>query len=262
MPNRNNSLPPGLAELVNGPAMSMGAQQAPNVMMPQQPYLGLSSASMMPSYQLGGMVGPGGMPVRPDMGGMGGMGPGLAPQGSMQQNMSPEQIMPEVQRFLQQQPEQVQQMQAEIAQILQSGEMSMQDLMMVGQMAQTAAQNPSLYPQLRQIAIQRGLVDPGEISEEFDAGLVFLLALMGAVLQQGGAGQQGMAQQGMAQQGGMPSFRNGGPVPPRSGRAGEVVAKLHEGEYVIPADVVRTKGTEFFDRMLAANGQKSSRPKA
>ncbi|KKM18332.1 hypothetical protein LCGC14_1666730, partial [marine sediment metagenome] len=35
-----------------------------------------------------------------------------------------------------------------------------------------------------------------------------------------------------------------------SGRDDNVPALLSDGEYVIPADVVRAKGEEFFDRLL------------
>jgi hypothetical protein len=49
----------------------------------------------------------------------------------------------------------------------------------------------------------------------------------------------------------MPAFKKGGALPEKVGSAdGAVVAKLHEGEYVIPAHIVRAKGTEFFDKML------------
>lgn len=49
-------------------------------------------------------------------------------------------------------------------------------------------------------------------------------------------------------------FAEGGEVPSPNmsaiGVADTVPARLSEGEYVIPADVVRRKGTEFFDRLI------------
>jgi len=237
-------LPPALASLLNVGTTPMGPT----------PPMGIGTAAMapqMPSFQMGGMVGPGGMPVRPPgmgadvlsgMGGMGGMGaPGLAPPGASQQMLRPEQIIPEAQRFVQQHPQQVQQMLAELQRLLQTGELTREELNMVVQMARSAAQNPALYPQLRRIAIQRGVAEPGEISEEFDPGLVFILVLMGEAMQAGMGGQGGA----------IPSFKAGGPVPNKGdSRSDPVVAKLHEGEYVIPAHIVKAKGTEFFDRML------------
>lgn len=235
-------LPPALAALMATPdAPSMAGTPA-----------GIATAAtpMMPSFQMGGMVGPGGMPVRPGMGApqrmdmmSPAMGPGLAPPGMGQQTLRPEQIIPEAQRFVQQHPQQVQQMLMELQRLLQTGELTQQELNMVVQMARSAAQNPALYPQLRRIAIQRGVAEPDEISEQFDAGLVFILVLMGEAMQ---AGMQG----GM-QGGAMPSFKAGGPVPNKGdSRSDPVVAKLHEGEYVIPAHVVKAKGTEFFDKLL------------
>lgn len=211
----------------------------------------MMGSAAMPTYQMGGMVGPGGMPMRPNMGmgsAMGGM-PGLAPAGAMQQTMTPGQIPAEVQRFVQQHPEQMNQIRMQIEQLVQSGQVTPQELNMIVQMAQAAAQNPALYKQLRMIAIQRGLASPDEISEEFDPGLIFVLLLMGAAMSGGMGGMQGGQMPQM-----MPSLKKGGMLPSRNGDDSEaVVAQLHEGEYVIPAHVVRAKGTEFFDKLLEAH---------
>lgn len=211
----------------------------------------MMGSAAMPTYQMGGMVGPGGMPMRPNMGmgsAMGGM-PGLAPAGAMQQTMTPGQIPAEVQRFVQQHPEQMNQIRMQIEQLVQSGQVTPQELNMIVQMAQAAAQNPALYKQLRMIAIQRGLAGPDEISEEFDPGLIFVLLLMGAAMSSGMGGMGGMGGGQMPQV--MPSLKKGGMLPSRNGDDSEaVVAQLHEGEYVIPAHVVRAKGTEFFDKLL------------
>jgi hypothetical protein len=37
-----------------------------------------------------------------------------------------------------------------------------------------------------------------------------------------------------------------------------VVAQLHEGEFVIPAHIVRAKGTEFFSKMLESYSEDNS----
>lgn len=238
-------LPPALAALLSGPG------QAP--MMPPGGIAtaglrqNLNASTAMPSYQVGGMVGPGGMPIHAGAG-AGAGGPGLmAPGASMGQGLPPEQIQAEVQRFMQQHPQQVQQMQMEIQKLLQSGQVSMEELNMIVQMAQAAAQNPALYPQLRQIAIQRGIADEQSISPQFDSGLIFVLVLIGATMQSGGMQPKPV-----------PSFKKGGMLPEKNGGDEAVVAQLHEGEYVIPAHIVRAKGTEFFDKMLQTYTEKSS----
>lgn len=44
---------------------------------------------------------------------------------------------------------------------------------------------------------------------------------------------------------------DGGPVDgPGTGTSDSIPARLSDGEYVIPADVVRAKGTQFFDKLL------------
>jgi cell division septum initiation protein DivIVA len=236
-----SDLPPALASLLNvgssATTMPMNGGISTAGMAP-------AMAPMVPAFQMGGMVGPGGMPM---MGGapMGGA-PGLAPPGAISQSLSPEQIPMEVQRFVQQNPQQVQQMVAALQQLIQSGGVTVEELNMMIQMAQAAAQNPALYPQLRQIAIQRGLAGPEEISEQFDSGLIFTLLLMGAALQSGGM-----------MPGQMPSLKKGGMLSKKESDDEAVIAQLHEGEYVIPAHIVRAKGTEFFDKMLSSYKQES-----
>jgi len=236
-----SDLPPALASLLNvgssATTMPMNGGISTAGMAP-------AMAPMVPAFQMGGMVGPGGMPM---MGGAPMSGaPGLAPPGAISQSLSPEQIPMEVQRFVQQNPQQVQQMVAALQQLIQSGGVTVEELNMMVQMAQAAAQNPALYPQLRQIAIQRGLAGPEEISEQFDSGLIFTLLLMGAALQSGGM-----------MPGQMPSLKKGGMLSKKESDDEAVIAQLHEGEYVIPAHIVRAKGTEFFDKMLSSYKQES-----
>jgi hypothetical protein len=46
-------------------------------------------------------------------------------------------------------------------------------------------------------------------------------------------------------------MEKGGALPTSSPKPdGSIPINAHEGEYVIPADVVRAKGTEFFDKLL------------
>lgn len=223
------------------------------------------AAMNLPSYQVGGMIGPGGNPAAP-MGGAAGMmpmpgnqpmmdggapqaGAGLtAPGAGRMAALTPSQIMMEAQKFVQQRPREVQQIQAAIQQALQSGTVSMQQLNMIVQMAMVALQNPNMYPQLRKLAIQQGLASEQDISPQYDPGLLFTLVVVGQTLQAGGAGPNA---------GGtppMPSMKNGGPVPsgktPTSNDDEAVIIRAHEGEYVIPKHVVRAKGVEFFDSLV------------
>ena len=249
MPNSTTSLdlPPALAALLGGSAQA--PMMPPGGIATAGSRQDLNSSVALPSYQVGGMVGPGGMPIRAGVG----SSPGLAPPGAMGQNLPPEQIQTEVQRFVQQHPQQVQQMQAAVQQLVQSGQVSMEELNMVVQMAQAAAQNPALYPQLRQIAIQRGIADEESVSPQFDSGLIFMLVLIGAALQSGGMQPKPV-----------PSFKKGGMLPDSEDDSEDadeddaVVAQLHEGEYVIPAHIVRAKGTEFFDKMLKSYTEDNS----
>lgn len=256
-------LPPALESLLN-----MGSIQTPM----QPPSAGLSSAlnttamtpmgastPPMPSYQEGGVVGAGGMPIRPDLpspapaGGQPGLGPSAG-------GLTPQQIQMEAQRFVQRNPRQVQEIQMAIQQAMQSGELTAQELNTIVQMATVALQNPDMYPQLRNVAIQQGLATPQDISQQFDPGLLFTLIVVGQAMQAQGGGQPvaenptlmpAATQTGgisSAQTGPMPSMAKGGELPAKSE---PVPIMAHTGEYVIPAEVVRAKGTEFFDGLVA-----------
>lgn len=254
-------LPPAIASLLD-----MGAIEPPM----QNPSAGIAGAvgGMARSYQVGGQVGPGGQPIVPP--GVGGQ-PGLQQPGAPQQ-ISNTQLLQEAQRFAQRNPRQVQQIQMAVQQALQSGELTPQELNMMTQMATVALQNPEMYPQLRAMAIREGLATEEDISPQFDPGLLFILVIMGQAMQaapQAGAMQAGAMQPvaenpamaaGATQMGGvtgpqvsgaMPSMATGGPLPTKSNRSdGSIPIRAHEGEYVIPAHIVRAKGTEFFDKML------------
>ena len=43
---------------------------------------------------------------------------------------------------------------------------------MIIQLAKTVQQNPAMYPQIRQMAIQRGILPAEEIPEQYDEGLI------------------------------------------------------------------------------------------
>tara|TARA_R110000868_G_scaffold2031_4_gene15903 strand:+ start:8385 stop:9245 length:861 start_codon:yes stop_codon:yes gene_type:complete len=178
------------------------------------------------------------------------------PMGTPQQNVVPgDQLQAEIQRFMQQNPQQVQQIQQVIMEALQSGQLSMQDLNMAVQMAVAAAQNPALYPRLRSMAIQRGLAEEQDLPQQYDQGIVFALLIAGAAVQRV-AGGQSMAEP-QAPQAPVAQMAMGGKIPPgasphgdNTGRMDDIPIRVSGGEYVIPKHVVDAKGSDFFDQML------------
>jgi hypothetical protein len=199
----------------------------------------------MYTYAEGGQVGAGGVPQRP----------GLASPGASAPNAQA--LMAEAQRFAQQHPQQMMQVQAMIQESIQGGEVTPQQVMALVQMATLALQQPEMYPQLRAAAINQGLIEEDDLSPEFDRGMLFLLLIAGKSMSAPaqGAPAQGAPAQGAPTQGApaqvMPSMRVGGALPARSPQPdGSIDIKAHEGEYVVPAHVVRAKGTEFFDKLV------------
>ena len=241
-PNTTNTmdLPPALASLLSTSAITP-PQMSPSIGIAGAAGLAPQGQSApMPSFQEGGMIGPGGMPIRPGAGGA----PGLAPGGQPAGEMSGQQLQMEAKRFMQQNPQQFQQIQMALQQAIQSGEVTPQELNTIVQMATVALQNPDMYPQLRAMAIQQGLATEQDLSPQYDRGLLFILLLVGQSMQ-GGMGAVTPGQQPMQ------SMAKGGALPQKSANAdGSIPIKAHEGEYVIPSNVVRMKGVEFFDKLV------------
>lgn len=218
------------------------------------PAMGLSSGmggvqTFVPSYQAGGMIGPGGMPV-------GGTQPGAPTSVGLQANVQPGGMSPQmlemlVNQFASQHPQQIAQIRAAIQEVLATGELTQQELNMIVQLATVAAQNPEMYPYVRNFAIQQGIATEQDLPPQYDQGLVFVLLLAARALQQDVGGQNMMQGGTPAMAGGpMPSMANGGEVPPSKKSDGSVLINAHEGEYVIPAHVVKMKGKEFFDSLV------------
>jgi hypothetical protein len=277
-------LPPTLAQLL-GPMTPPVTQSMASPQMFNPASGGLSSnmtqdSSFVPSYAEGGMVGTGGMP---DMGGMqqgmpqgmgsmpqggmpqgmSGMGgqAGLQPQGTPAKPMGAQQIEAQITQFMNQHPEQVAKIQQVVQAGLQAGEFTMEDINMMEQMATTALQNPEMYPYVRQFAIQRGFADEQSLSPQYDEGLVVavLIAARAAKSMQTGQADPSMGQavsppQNFAMGGYVTPYSNaaegGKVVGPGTGKSDSVPINVSQGEYVIPAHVVKMKGKEFFDSML------------
>ena len=252
-------LPQSIQQLINAPAAGVNEQAIGNIptgTVAQNPQYPVLDFRMQPSYEQGGMVGPGGMPVRPA---------GIQPQGGQQ--MNPQMLDMQVNDMLSKNPEVVARVRAAIEAGIQSGEVNQQELNMAVQLAQVALQNPQMYPQLREFAIQRGLAGPDDLPMEFDQGLVIALVTAAKAMQAdvqisdvqmspegGGAAPMQPTQPPIQEMefGGLlvgPSHDQGG-IRVKMKGGGEIEAE--GGEYVIPKDIVKKKGTEFFDKMLAS----------
>ncbi len=237
-------LPPALASL-----MSMSSTQTPDMaaQAPMTP-VGLNTAmpaqsTFMPQFQEGGSV-------EPTMA-------GLNPQMQSGAPMDGQMLEMQINQFASQHPEQVQMMQQAIAEVMQTGQLTPQELNTVVQLATVAAQNPEMYPYVRKFAIQQGIATEQDLPPQYDEGLVFILLLVGrAVQRQMGGGMGGMG--GMEQEdeegdeyeleAPIPTMKEGGAM--KNPDSKPVLAMLHTGEYVIPEHIVREKGTAFFDRMI------------
>jgi hypothetical protein len=179
------------------------------------------------SYAAGGMVGQGGQPIAPGAMPTAGVTPQM-PQGAQ----NPQMLEMEVNQFVRQHPQQVQQVAQAISLEIESGELTEPELNKIVQLATVAAQNPDMYPQVRNYAIQQGIATDQDIPQEYDQGLVFALMVAGRAIQQG-AGGGAAAQE----------------APPKPAKGG-VAIEAHEGEYVVPKHVVAMKGKEFFDKLV------------
>jgi hypothetical protein len=189
-------------------------------------------AQPLPSFQEGGMIGPGGMPM-----------PG--PQGQPTPPMDPAQRDQLLNQSLSQNPQVAQQIQAALMEGLQTGEITVQELNMIIQLTQVAAQNPDMYQYVRQFAIQQGIATEADLPQQYDEGLVMALLTVAKSAQQMMQGGQSMMPAAGAP---MQSMKAGGTVKGKTD--GPVPIMAHEGEYVIPKNVVQMKGKEFFDRLV------------
>jgi len=236
-------LPPAIETLITMPAppVSQGAlgeiPTGVGTSNPQYPALDFRMQPMV--MQEGGMV-----PTPPA---------GLQPQ-MAQGPMNPAMMDGQVNQTLSQNPEIVARIRAAIEAGVQSGELDINELNMIIQLAKTVQQNPAMYPQIRQMAIQRGLIPAEEIPEQYDEGLITAIIMAAKAMEADVQIESAEAMQPqptqMMNEGGVligPSHAQGG-IPVKV--AGVNNAEMEGGEYVIPKNVVKAKGTEFFDKML------------
>jgi hypothetical protein len=216
------------------------------------------------SYAEGGMVGPGGIPQRPmgaspmamNVAQQGGAPVvGLAPQGGQGRPLNFAAVDQQAQQFMQQNPQQVAQIKAQVEQAMAAGEIDAQSLNMFVQIATTALQNPEMWPQLRQVLIRQGMLDAEDVGEEYDQGFLIVLYIIGKTMGTGAQGTPAAPQQSAPMSAGQApqmSMAKGGALPAKSANPdGSIPINAHEGEYVIPADVTRKLGTNHFDKLIA-----------
>jgi hypothetical protein len=142
-------------------------------------------------------------------------------------------------------------------QLMASGELTPDEVTTMGRVAEAALFSPELYPQLRQFVVQQGMTP---LPAAFDPSVVMRIMAISRGLQQATpAGQVPGTDQAQMQRP-VPGEGNGGYLQgPGTGRSdsigtvnettGEPVT-VANGEYVIPAHIVRAKGREFFDNLL------------
>ena len=247
-------LPPAIQSLIDMPAAGVASgaiRQIQTGTVAQDPNFAALDFRMQPTYQEGGMVGPGGMPMRPA---------GVQPQQGAASN--PQMLDMQVNEIMSQNPEVVARIRAGIEAGIQSGELDANELNTIVQLAKTVMQNPDMYPQIRQMAIQQGIATEADLPAQFDEGLVMAIIAAGKSMEadvQIEGGQAPMPQPPVQEMefGGMvngPSHDQGG-VRVKMKGGGEI--EVEGGEYVIPKDVVKKKGTDFFDKMLQAEKDKA-----
>jgi len=247
-------LPPAIQSLIDMPAAGVASGAIRPIQtgtVAQDPNFPALDFRMQPTYQEGGMVGPGGMPMRPA---------GVQPQQGTATN--PQMMEMQVNEIMSKNPEAVARIRAGIEAGIQSGELDANELNTIIQLAKTVMQNPEMYPQIRQMAIQRGIATEADLPAQFDEGLVIAIIAAGKSMEadvQVEGGQAPMPQPPVQEMefGGMvngPSHDQGG-VRVKMKGGGEI--EVEGGEYVIPKDVVKKKGTDFFDKMLQAEKDKA-----
>lgn len=146
---------------------------------------------------------------------------------------------------------------ARAQQLMDSGELTPEEVMTMGRVAEAAMYNPSLYPQLRQFVASQGMTP---LPAAYDPSVVTKIIAVSRALQQSTPAGQVPPTTAAAVSPPTPGMRKGGMIHgPGTGRSdsigtinestGEPV-RVANGEYIIPEHVVRVKGREFFDNLL------------
>lgn len=186
---------------------------------------------------------------------------GFAEGGQVQMGATPSQgsVTQQVNQLLRN-PQTKQAIAAAAQRAISSGQVTPDEVQMMARVAEAAMYNPSLYPQLRQFVAEQGMTP---LPPAYDPSVVTKIMAMARVMQE----MQPMTPPGQVpptdqaqMQSPVPGMRQGGFLQgPGTGRSdsigtvnessGEPV-RVANGEYVIPAHVVKAKGREFFDNLL------------
>ena len=195
---------------------------------------------------------------------------GMIPSAQMpQEPMNSSMMEGQINQTLSTNPEAVARIRAAIEAGIQSGELDANELNMIIQLAKTVQQNPAMYPQIRQMAIQRGILPAEEIPEQYDEGLITAIIMAAKAMEADVQIETADAPMAPVPQtpaqppaqmavGGLvvgPSHSKGG-VRGRVRGSDQVDFEVEGGEYVINAQTVAKKGTDFFDK-INEEGMKS-----
>jgi hypothetical protein len=146
---------------------------------------------------------------------------------------------------------------ARAQQLMDSGELTPEEVTTMGRVAEAAMFNPSLYPQLRQFVAAQGMTP---LPSAYDPSVVTKIIATARALAQSTPAGQVPPTSAAAVTPAAPGMNRGGMIRgPGTGRSdsigtvnestGEPV-RVANGEYIIPEHVVRAKGQEFFDNLL------------
>ena len=212
-------------------------------------YMPNHAKQAMYSYAMGGEVGPGGMRKGAYSYAMGGeIGPGGAPAPPA----VPQQAMPTMGAAapmgaappMQGQP---------APPMPAGGDMpSPEEVEKVKGILMAMQQNPDAYQQLMQQAVSSGVMSEGDLPPQYDPELVNnLLMVISKIGELQSSGQMPMGGETALPPGGkIPVMKDGGMIPGGRNSSKPTPIMAHEGEFVIPQNVVRAKGTEFFQQMI------------
>jgi hypothetical protein len=154
-------------------------------------------------------------------------------------------------------PEARQALLARPQQLMASGELTPDEVTTMARVAEASMFNPDLYPQLRQFVAEQGMTP---LPAAYDPLVVTrIMAIAKALQEETPAGEVPSTDQAQVQSP-TPGEGNGGYLQgPGTGRSDSIgtvnettgqPVKVANGEYVVPAHVVRAKGREFFDNLL------------
>lgn len=180
---------------------------------------------------------------------------GVMPEQQQAANLQPDDprmMEMNIQEAARNNPQQIQQIQQAVMQAIQSGELTMEELNQMVQLAKLAMQNPEAWPQIRQYAIEQGVAEDDEIPQQYDKGLLYVILLAGKAVQDMAVAPNTnpQATSGPMRAGLIPKFENGGVVPTQL-NDGHKLAYIKPGEAVLHQGVVAAMGRKWVESQNA-----------